>query len=56
MEVIKSILIGLSVLIIGIITTVVIILGQVSIYILAPIILAVIAGIAYYDMRKDGTL
>ncbi len=56
MNTLKSILVGFSIFIISVITVVIIILGQISMYILAPIILAIVAGIAYYDMKKDGTL
>jgi hypothetical protein len=56
MNAIKSILIGISVFIVSTIAIILILLGNISMYILSPLILAVLGAIAYYDMKKDGTL
>jgi hypothetical protein len=53
---IKSVFVGLAVLIVTSLTIILLILGQVSMYLLAPLVLAIVGGVAYYDMKNDGTL
>jgi hypothetical protein len=56
MNKLKSIFVGLMVFIVSVITVIIIVIGNISMYLLAPLILAVVGGVAYYDMKKDGTL
>jgi hypothetical protein len=56
MTTLKSLLIGIGMFIVSVVIVILIVLGQISMYILAPLMIAVVSAMAYYDMKRDGTL